>query len=182
MKDYYRIVLLCVLLAIGSGHFSQTLEELEGELVSLQEKEEEVKHKIENLKLDQIIEDLQGVGYPISDDNVEIVEHKAMILGYSEKHEQAAWEVAKAWKELYTEKGVETGYRFYSGGIGLDVPMFMIVRQASDKADLDAKRAAEQEKLGEAGGELWQKTIEVCRKIEVYNGSMRPDLSYLPEN
>ena len=97
------------------------------------------------------------------------------------KHEKAAWEIAKEWKQLYEEKGVKTGYRFYSGGIGMDIPMFMVVRQASNQAELDATRDAELKVLGESAGELWQRTLAVCRKIEVYGGMMRPDLSYMPE-
>ncbi|MDA9563598.1 DNA/RNA non-specific endonuclease [Flavobacteriales bacterium] len=71
--------------------FGQTeLEQLEAKLASIKASEIEIKSQIEGLKLIQLIDDLKKVGTPKGAE-VEVAEHKAMILGYDEQHEQARW-------------------------------------------------------------------------------------------
>ncbi|MCB9187746.1 MAG: DNA/RNA non-specific endonuclease [Flavobacteriales bacterium] len=71
--------------------FSQSLKELEEQLIELKSEQKEVENKIELARLTLLSEDLKSVGYPKWNQEVEVVEHNAMVLGYSEKHEQAAW-------------------------------------------------------------------------------------------
>ena len=47
--------------------------------------------QLEELKLDKIQQDLRAVGNPICNEEVEVIYHEAMVLGYNEKHEQAQW-------------------------------------------------------------------------------------------
>ena len=47
--------------------------------------------QLEELKLNKIQDDLSAVGNPICSEEIEIIYHKAMILGYNENHEQAQW-------------------------------------------------------------------------------------------
>lgn len=47
--------------------------------------------KLESLKLSKVADDLRKIGYPKTKEEVEVVEHQAMVLGYDEKHEQARW-------------------------------------------------------------------------------------------
>ena len=70
--------------------YSQTIKDLEHELDSLHVLETQVKKQIEEIRLTEVIRDLKIVGLPNGAD-IEIVEHKSMILGYDEKHEQARW-------------------------------------------------------------------------------------------
>ena len=69
---------------------AQTFEILEKKLDSLHETEEIILTQIEQLKLRKTITDLKNIGYPTGV-TVQIAEHKAMIIGYDEKHEQARW-------------------------------------------------------------------------------------------
>lgn len=94
--------------------------------------------------------------------------------------ESEAWEVAKAWKALYEKKGVKTGYRLYTGGMGLHSPLFLTVRQAKDEADFRATIDAEFKALGEEGQALNKRTLDLCQRIVEVNGQMRADLSYMP--
>lgn len=90
MKDWRSWFFLLVVVLSAIQVNSQTLDELEEELNTLEQQETVVRKKIEQFKLDQIITDLQEVGYPTGID-VEIVEHRALVLGYDEPFEQAAW-------------------------------------------------------------------------------------------
>lgn len=85
-----RSIILMTFLSFSLPHYSQTLEELESLLTDLQEQESGVRSQIEELRLVQIQIDLNEVGYPEGGE-VEIVEHSAIVLGYAEDHEQAAW-------------------------------------------------------------------------------------------
>lgn len=91
MKISVRSIALITLLALGQCFSAQSLEELEEKLIDLQNQQYVIETKIEKLKLVGIIEDLKKAGYPELTGEVEVVEHQAMVLGYDEKHEQAAW-------------------------------------------------------------------------------------------
>ncbi|MBT6745011.1 MAG: DNA/RNA non-specific endonuclease [Flavobacteriales bacterium] len=83
-------VWLLIFSLYGDSIYSQTIEELEYELDSLHIWETRVKKQIEEIRLTKVITDLKTLGLP-SGAEVEIVEHKSMILGYDEQHEQARW-------------------------------------------------------------------------------------------
>lgn len=78
----------CVMINSTIG---QTLTDLENRLIEIDQEKADVKQKIEDIKLNNIRENLLKVSYPVGDEKIEVVEHLAMVLGYSEKHEQAAW-------------------------------------------------------------------------------------------
>lgn len=88
-----KIILLTVGLVLVNLQAlrAQTLIELEAELNELRSKQLKIENQIEIVRLGLIIDDLKSMGYPTWNEQVEVVEHKALILGYSEKHEQAAW-------------------------------------------------------------------------------------------
>lgn len=87
----WRRGLLVMFAFIGiTGLRAQTLQELEQQLSTLEEQESEVRAKIEEFKLEGIISELKKIGYPEGKE-VEVVEHRALVLGYAEQHEQAAW-------------------------------------------------------------------------------------------
>ncbi|MBL4624333.1 MAG: DNA/RNA non-specific endonuclease [Flavobacteriales bacterium] len=88
MRWFSGFLLFTVLCFVGSA---QNLEQLEQRLDSLHKSEVRVKTQIEQLKLEQVITDLKKIGYPKGLAEVQIAEHKAMVLGYDEKHEQARW-------------------------------------------------------------------------------------------
>ncbi|MFQ5651747.1 MAG: hypothetical protein ACE5IY_17555 [bacterium] len=91
-----------------------------------------------------------------------------------------AREIAKEWKALYESKGVPTGYRLYTGGLGTEVPLYVVVQWASNAAEYEAQNAKALEMLGEEGQALMQRTLAISRRVESKNGWLRPDLSYMP--
>ncbi|CAG5080704.1 DNA/RNA non-specific endonuclease [Parvicella tangerina] len=92
MINFHKPFLICgLVLLVTWTDFAQTIEELEVQLDSLETKAEKIRVQIEEVKLGNIIKDLKEAGYPLSDIEVQVIEHKAMVLGYAEKHEQAAW-------------------------------------------------------------------------------------------
>jgi len=89
--------------------------------------------------------------------------------------------IVKEWKSLYEAKNIPTGYRTYWGGIGTEEPLLIVIEWAKDATALAAQRAKVQEMLGEDAKDLRARTLAVIRKYDVKEGTMRPDLSYMPE-
>jgi len=90
-------------------------------------------------------------------------------------------EIAKAFKELYTEKGSKIHYRIYLSGFG-NPESYLMVAIAAENAAEYAKMAAENTALlGEEGKKLFAELQSHLMKVERMSGNMRPDLSYSPE-
>ena len=87
----YELVVLFFLLTLATITDGQTIEE--GIQVKFEERKriklqlDAIDLEIQNLRLEKCIKDLKSIGLPSAD----YVEHSAMILSYSEEHEQAAW-------------------------------------------------------------------------------------------
>ncbi|MFQ5770050.1 MAG: hypothetical protein ACE5HX_05915 [bacterium] len=92
-----------------------------------------------------------------------------------------AREISKEWVALFKSKKIPTGYRMYTGGIGTEVPLYIVVQWAKNAAEFYAQAAKNDELLGEEGEALGAKTMAITRKFEQKNGWIRPDLSYMPE-
>jgi len=97
ISNYKVFPLLSFLLLLNLNTlFSQTelekqIDAKETDLQTLVEAQERVLKEIEVLKLNDINVKLDAIGHPISSNKTELVKHKAMHLGYFEKHEQAEW-------------------------------------------------------------------------------------------
>jgi len=89
--------------------------------------------------------------------------------------------VSKEWKNLYETKNVTNGYKIYTGGMGLEMPLYVVLTWGKDAADLEAKAAANMELLGEEADALWEKTQKLIRKSDRKEGWYLPDLSYIPQ-
>lgn len=87
--------------------------------------------------------------------------------------------IAKEWKELYASKGVEQGYRVYTGGLGTE-ELLMVVSWAKTPEEFYAQRTKNREALGDIT-EIMNRTMALTRKKESYDGMIRPDLSYQPK-
>ncbi|MEM7037458.1 MAG: DNA/RNA non-specific endonuclease [Bacteroidota bacterium] len=86
--------LICLLLLLPLSTFlawGQSLQELEQELDALRAKEKVVLGKIEQVKLKDVHSDLMANGLPALKEGEDLIEHKALALVYSERHEQAKW-------------------------------------------------------------------------------------------
>jgi len=67
------------------------LELKSAELDTLQAKEKQLEAEIEQLKLKEVRQMMKAAGYPISTQEVEIIEHSAMVLGYTCRYKMASW-------------------------------------------------------------------------------------------
>lgn len=92
-----------------------------------------------------------------------------------------AREISKEWVALFTSKKIPTGYRMYTGGIGTEVPLYIVVQWAKNAAEFYAQNAKNNELLGEEGQALSEKTMAITKKFKQKDGWIRPDLSYRPE-
>jgi len=91
-----KITLLLIVLTISfqfvfSQEVKQKIDNTDAEIIEYQEKIKELKKKKEVLELEYIRERLRTYALPKLDEGEEVVEHQALMLVYSEKHEQAKW-------------------------------------------------------------------------------------------
>jgi endonuclease G len=84
---------LCLFLALNgfSQSVSNQIAEKKDRLMAIEEESGLILDELEGLRLQWIREELDQIGYPKYAEDVQIVKHSALTLGYSEKHEQAAW-------------------------------------------------------------------------------------------
>ncbi len=90
-------------------------------------------------------------------------------------------EILKKFIPLAQSKNVTDGYNIYSGGIGMDVPAYLVAFSAKSAADFETHYEKAWELLGEEGKALMQKMFALTRELEVKTGWFRPELSYLPK-
>ncbi len=95
--------------------------------------------------------------------------------------EQEAVEVFKEWKAIYEKHNIEWGYRIYEGELGLDSPMFMMVKPFKDRPDWVNKAEEIGNILGDDQTMIQGKITDLMIKFEHYNGRMRPDLAHTIE-
>lgn len=96
MSFSFRYIVLLVASSISLFGYSQTDTEKEIQFISnkidsIDLQRDTLIVQLEGLKLNKIQDDLSIVGNPISNEDVEVIYHKAMVLGYNENHEQAHW-------------------------------------------------------------------------------------------
>jgi hypothetical protein len=91
--------------------------------------------------------------------------------------EQEAMAIAKEWKALYESKKIATGYRLYTGDLGMDTPIIAVAQSAKNAVEFYTKSEEIFKTFGEAEPALLKKTWSVVRKFEHKDGSIRPDLS-----
>lgn len=75
----------------GQIEITNKIQEIETYQLRLRAEIDSTKILLEDLKLNNISYKLTQIGYPVGDEKVEIVKHRAMHLGYVEKHEQPSW-------------------------------------------------------------------------------------------
>ena len=96
MHFNFRYLIILIAASLNISAVSQTDTEKEimfitTKIDSIDVQRDELLDELEQLKLNKIQHDLMAVGNPICNEDVEVIYHKAMVLGYNEKHEQAQW-------------------------------------------------------------------------------------------
>jgi len=89
----FRIVLLIALFAtkVSAQSIEQQLASKEARLEAMASEKTALLDEMEGLRMTWIRQQLDQLGYPKGKEEVQVVKHLAMTLGYSEPHEQAAW-------------------------------------------------------------------------------------------
>ncbi len=88
--------------------------------------------------------------------------------------------IAKERHDLYTKKNIQSSYRIFTGGLGTEQPLYVVLQSAKNAADFEANNAKVMELLGEDAQDLMQRTLAITRKFDTKTGWMRPELSYMP--
>ncbi len=91
-------------------------------------------------------------------------------------------QILSAWKNLYVEKGLMTGYRVYRGVIGIEQPVVIFTSWAKSALDHHQNLAVNVEILGEEGSILLLGMLELANKTETIEGYFVPEFSYQPED
>ncbi len=88
-------------------------------------------------------------------------------------------EIAKKYKKLFAEKGSKMYYRVYRSGFGANGTFFMVAIAAESPEDYERMSMENRKLLGEEGAKLNQELLAVMSKMDVMQGWMRADLSYM---
>lgn len=87
-----RIIGLIFLISSSVVVFGQgDLKAKTTELEALKAREKELTVEIEQLTLTELRGLMKSVGYPVTSNEVEVIEHSAMVLGFACNYDMAAW-------------------------------------------------------------------------------------------
>lgn len=87
----------------------------------------------------------------------------------------------KAWKTLYAQKKVTSGFRIFSGVVGVEHPLYIFTTWAEDPLDFQNDLAEATKLLGDEGAALWAETMTYVRDVETVEGWFLPQYSYIPK-
>lgn len=94
--------------------------------------------------------------------------------------EAEAEDILLAWKNLYKNKGVKTGFRVFKGVIGLDQPVLMLTTWSKSPLDYQIELQESIDLLDEEGTILWVAMMELVREVETVEGWYLPQYSFTP--
>jgi hypothetical protein len=85
----------------------------------------------------------------------------------------------QAWKSLYEKKNIKSGFRIFSGVIGIENPLYIFTTWAEDPYDYQENLVNTIEMLGDEGAALWDETMRYVRDVETIEGWFLPQYSYI---
>ncbi len=88
--------------------------------------------------------------------------------------------VLASWKQLYADKGIDKGFRVFSGFLGVDQPLYILTTWAENPLDFHQKLQDASGQLGEQGAALWAKMMEYVAEVKTIEGWLLPQYSYAP--
>jgi hypothetical protein len=92
--------------------------------------------------------------------------------------EREAEQILLAWKNLYQNKKVKSGFRVFKGVIGLDQPVIMFTTWSKTPLDYQIELQESIELLDEEGTILWVAMMDLMRKAETVEGWYLPQYSF----
>jgi hypothetical protein len=90
-------------------------------------------------------------------------------------------EILKEWLTLYKSKEILNEYSFYVGSIGTEMPLYIAIESGRDITDFFSEINKTNEKFGEEGKALWEKTWPFVKRFEMKSCTFCPELSFPPE-
>lgn len=106
---------------------------------------------------------------------------KYFFLYYTPQNQSALRTAMKGIKDLFVSKGSKEYYRVYHSGFGVVENYYLVAVSAKDEIDQATKNKANNELLGDAAKEVFEKMMNATSRFEEISGWMRPDLSYSPK-
>ncbi|MCK9452671.1 MAG: hypothetical protein M0Q90_13340 [Bacteroidales bacterium] len=94
--------------------------------------------------------------------------------------EKEAEQILLAWKNLYKNKGVKSGFRVFKGVIGLDQPVILFTTWSKSPLDYQVELQESIDLLEDEGSILWLAMMELVRKAETIEGWYLPQYSFTP--
>ncbi len=88
--------------------------------------------------------------------------------------------VLSEWKKLYESKGIEMGFRVFSGFIGIEQPLYILTIWAEDPLAYQTNLQEVSTKLGEDGAALMNKMFKYVNSTETIEGWYLPQYSFAP--
>lgn len=96
--------------------------------------------------------------------------------------EKEAEEILLAYKNLYKNKGVKSGFRVFKGVIGIDQPVIMLTTWSKTPLDYQVELNESIGLLDEEGAVLWVAMMELVRNAETIEGWYLPQYSFTPDS
>lgn len=94
--------------------------------------------------------------------------------------EKLAENILLAWKNIYQDKKVKSGFRVFKGVIGLDQPVIMFTTWSESPLAYQEELQESIDLLDEQGSILWVAMMELVRTVETIEGWYLPQYSFTP--
>jgi hypothetical protein len=89
--------------------------------------------------------------------------------------------VLMSWKHLYETKGIKTGFRVFSGLIGIEQPVYILTTWAENPLHYQENLQNTSALLGEQGAALWSKMMQYVGSTKTVEGWFLPQYSFYSE-
>lgn len=89
--------------------------------------------------------------------------------------------ILAAWKILYEEHDIQSGYRIYKGILGIDQPVVIFTTWAKNPGSHHKELNVNSQLLGEEGSALLLGMLELSSRVETVEGYYVPGFSYQGE-
>lgn len=99
---------------------------------------------------------------------------------FTPQNMQKVLNLAKQFKDLYTQNKSQEYYRLYRSGFGAAGQFILVAISAKNPVDYERIRKENKDLLGEARTPLYNELLKSIIRVETLNGYMRSDLSYDP--
>jgi hypothetical protein len=95
--------------------------------------------------------------------------------------EQEVDKILAAWKFLYEENNIESGYRIYRAVLGIEQSAVIFTSWAENPVEHHQNLEYNMGKFGDEGSALLISMLELANKIETIEGYFVSEYSYKPE-